>query len=274
MQQFLPTGVLGAFTALLTRPEWYITVLAGIGLVALLAVLNHVPGHALLFLWLRREGRWFLTTTFLQSAARHQSTSVRLLRPVPSWEAIAARAYDVAGAVREGGPFPLRLYVPALPEGLRNNHRRGSWDLRGFKRTRPPVLFLRRTGRENGGIELIKAVSAVRSRRSELDPLLIVAGGAAEDAPLLDRGADGSPQASPAPSPSRYQPSRLQQRLRNWYDEWAGNLRTDQSPSRTNALPWVLRIPLPSEELVQLRETARRCVRARHRLPQDGRHMP
>ncbi len=265
VQQFLPMGVLGAFTALLTRPEWYIAVLAGIGLMILLAALNHVPGRAPLFLWLRRESRWFLTTTFLQSAARRQSTSVRLLRPVRSWRAIAARAYDVSEAMREGGPFPLQLYVLALFEDLRDNHRRGSWDLRGFKRTRPPMLFLRRIGPENGGIELIKAVSDVRSRRSELDPLLIVAGVAANDAALLDRGAGGGPPVTPPPS--RYRPSRLQQRLRDWYDEWAGNLRADQSPSRTNALPWVLRIPLPHEELVQLRESDWRCVRAGHRPP-------
>ncbi len=263
VQQFLPMGVLGAFTALLTRPEWYIAALAGIGLMILLAVLNHVPGRAPLFLWLRRESRWFLTTTFLQSAARRQSTSVRLLRPVRSWRAIAARAYDVAEAMREGGPFPLQLYVLALFEDLRDNHRRGSWDLRGFKRTRPPVLFLHRIGRENGGIELIRAVSDVRSRRSELDPLLIVAGVAAGDAALLDRSADGDPPDT-RPQP---RPSRLQQRLRHWYDEWAGNLRADQSPSRTNALPWVLRVPLPREELVQLRQTDWRCVRARHRPP-------
>ncbi|MFI5569364.1 ABC transporter substrate-binding protein [Streptomyces sp. NPDC051740] len=264
VQQFLPMGVLGAFTALLTRPEWYIAVLAGIGLMILLAGLNHVPGRAPLFLWLRRESRWFLTTTFLQSAARRQSTSVRLLRPVRSWRAIAARAHDVAEAMREGGPFPLQLYVLALFEDLRDNHRRGSWDLRGFKRTRPPVLFLRRVGRENGGIELIRAVSDVRSRRSELDPLLIVAGVAAGDAPLLDRGADATPPVNrPQQPPSP--PSRLPQRLRHWYDEWAGNLRADQSPSRTNALPWVLRIPLPPGELVQLRQTDWRCVRAGHR---------
>ncbi|WP_345585664.1 ABC transporter substrate-binding protein [Streptomyces prasinosporus] len=265
VQQFLPMGVLGAFTALLTRPEWYIAVLAGIGLMILLAALNHVPGRAPLFLWLRRESRWFLTTTFLQSAARRRSTSVRLLRPVRSWRAIAARAYDVAEAMREGGPFPLQLYVLALFEDLRDNHRRGSWDLRGFKRTRPPVLFLRRIGRENGGIELIRAVSDVRSRRSELDPLLIVAGVAADDAALLDRGADGDPPAVRPRPPS--QPSRLPQRLRHWYDEWAGNLRADQSPSRTNALPWVLRIPLPPDDLVQLRQADWRCVRARHRPP-------
>ncbi|MFF9761683.1 ABC transporter substrate-binding protein [Streptomyces caelestis] len=266
VQQFLPMGALGAFTALLTRPEWYVAVLAGIGLMVLLAGLNHVPGRAPLFLWLRRESRWFLTTTFLQSAARRRSTSVRLLRPVRSWRAIAARAYDVAEAMREGGPFPLQLYVLALFEDLRDNHRRGSWDLRGFKRTRPPVLFLRRAARENGGIELIRAVSDVRSRRSELDPLLIVAGVAADDAALLDRGAD----ARPAPDRPRQPPSpppRLPQRLRHWYDEWAGNLRADQSPSRTNALPWVLRLPLPHDELVQLRQADWRCVRARHRPP-------
>ena len=266
VQQFLPMGVLGAFTALLTRPEWYVAVLAGIGLMILLAGLNHVPGRAPLFLWLRAESRWFLTTTFLQSAARRQSTSVRLLRPVRSWRAIAARAYDVAEAMREGGPFPLQLYVLALFEDLRDNHRRRSWDLRGFKRTRPPVLFLRRVSRENGGIELIRAVSDVRSRRSELDPLLIVAGVAAGDAALLDRGADDTNPPPGRPSPVS-PPSRLPQRLRHWYDEWAGNLRADQSPSRTNALPWVLRIPLPRDELTQLRQSDWRCVRTRHRPP-------
>ncbi|MEU6595236.1 ABC transporter substrate-binding protein [Streptomyces sp. NPDC046881] len=263
VQQFLPMGVLGAFTALLTRPEWYVAVLAGIGLMILLAGLNHVPGRAPLFLWLRRESRWFLTTTFLQSAARRRSTSVRLLRPVRSWRAIAARTYDVAEAMREGGPFPLQLYVLALFEDLRDNHRRGSWDLRGFKRTRPPVLFLRRISQENGGVELVRAVSDVRSRRSELDPLLIVAGVAAGDAALLDRGTDADPPAGrPVPPPWG-----LQQRLRHWYDEWAGNLRADQSPSRTNALPWVLRVPLPGDDLLPLRQTDWRCVRARHRPP-------
>lgn len=263
VQEFLPMGVLGAFTALLTRPEWYVAVLAGIGLMILLAGLNHVPGRAPLFLWLRRESRWFLTTTFLQSAARRRPTSVRLLRPVRSWRAIAARTYDVAEAMREGGPFPLQLYVLALFEDLRDNHRRASWDLRGFKRTRPPVLFLRRISRENGGVELVRAVSDVRSRRSELDPLLIVAGVAAGDTALLDRGtAAGPPAGRPVPPPWG-----LQQRLRHWYDEWAGNLRADQSPSRTNALPWVLRVPLPRAELVPLRQADWRCVRARHRPP-------
>ncbi len=127
---------------------------------------------------------------------------MRLLRPVRSWRAIAARAYDVAEAMREGGVFPLQLYVLALFEDLRDNHRRASWDLRGLKRTRPPVLILRQVSRENGGIELIKAVSDVRSRRSELDPLLIVAGVAAVDAPLLDRGTDtGAPPPGPTPVP-------------------------------------------------------------------------
>ncbi len=110
------------------------------------------------------------------------------------------------------------------------------------------MLILRRVSRENGGIELIKAVSDVRSRRSELDPLLIVAGVAAADAPLLDRGTDTGtlPNGADSRSQPLSRPARLQQRLRHWYDEWAGNLRADQSPSRTNALPWVLRIALPT----------------------------
>ncbi|MFD0336515.1 hypothetical protein ACFQZ0_31300 [Streptomyces erythrogriseus] len=92
----------------------------------------------------------------------------------------------------------------ALFEDLRDNHRRVSWDLRGLKRTRPPVLILRQVSRENGGIELIRAVSDVRSRRSELDPLLIVAGVAAHDAPLLDRGTDtGAPLTASPPVLSR-----------------------------------------------------------------------
>ncbi|MEE1938292.1 ABC transporter substrate-binding protein [Streptomyces sp. TRM 70361] len=259
VQQFLPMGLLAALTALLTRPEWYVAVVAGLGLMALLTGLNHVPGRAPLFLWLRRESKWFLTTTFLQIAARRQPASVRLLRPVRSWRAIATRAYDVAEALREGGSFQLQLCVLALFEDLRDNHRRVSWDLRGLKRTRPPMLFLSRISEENGGVELIRAVSDVRSRRSELDPLLIVADVSAADAALLERGMVGEPADAPSA------PRQLQQRLRYWYDAWAGNLRAGQSPSLVRALPWVLRIPLPADQLAELPEREWRCARARSR---------
>ncbi|PJE97588.1 branched-chain amino acid ABC transporter substrate-binding protein [Streptomyces carminius] len=259
VQQFLPMGLLAALTALLTRPEWYVVVAAGLGLTALLTGLNHVPGRAPLFLWLRRESKWFLTTTFLQIAARRQPASVRLLRPVRSWRAIATRAYDVAEALREGGSFQLQLCVLALFEDLRDNHRRVGWDLRGLKRTRPPMLFLSRISEGNGGVELIRAVSDIRSRRSELDPLLIVADVSAADAALLERGMVDEPADAP------YAPPQFQQRLRYWYDAWAGNLRAGQSPSLVRALPWVLRIPLPADQLRELPEREWRCARARSR---------
>ncbi len=194
---------------------------------------------------------------------------MRLLRPVRSWRAIAARAYDVAEAMREGGVFPLQLYVLALFEDLRDNHRRASWDLRGLKRTRPPVLILRRVSRENGGIELIKAVSDVRSRRSELDPLLIVAGVAAADAPLLDRGTvTGTlPNGADSRSQPLSRPARLQQRLRHWYDEW-GREPARRPVPEPDQRPAVGVAPCPPhEELIPLRQADWRCVRARHRPP-------
>ncbi|MEW2569833.1 ABC transporter substrate-binding protein [Streptomyces sp. NPDC047070] len=262
MQQIVLTSMLGGLTALLTRAEWFVFVPASLALVVvLLAMLNQVPGRAPLLLWLRRESRWFLTTTFLRAGMRQQPTDVRLLHPVRSWRTIAARAFDVAEELRGSGEFPLRLYVLALLEDLRDNHRRWSWDLRGFKRNRPPMLFLRGIGNENGGIELIKAVSDVRSRRSEIDPLLIVAGVAAADVPRLERSIvrhTGS---------DREDSERLRRRLSRWYVEWAGNLRSGQSPSQEQTLPWVLKIPLPARDLSELREHEWRCMKARPRLP-------
>ena len=262
MQQIVFTGLLGGLSALLTRDEPYLFASAGIVLVfVLLALLNQVPGRAPLLLWLRAESRWFLTTTFLRTGMRRQPTDVRLTHPVRSWRAIAARAFDVAEELRNGGEFPLQLYVVALLEDLRDNHRRWSWDLRGFKRPRPPMLFLRRIDEENGGIELIKAVSDVRSRRSEIDPLLIVAGVAAADVPLLEHSIVRDPGSD------RDRGERLHRRLSRWYVEWVGNLRSGQSPSHEQTLPWVLKIPLPADDLTELREHEWRCVRARSSVP-------
>ncbi|GAB2958652.1 hypothetical protein GCM10023080_018110 [Streptomyces pseudoechinosporeus] len=262
MQQIVLTGLLGGLTALLGHAEPYVFVPAGIALVVvLLALLNQVPGRAPLLLWLRRESRWFLTTTFLRTGMRRQPTDVRLLHPVRSWRAIAARAFDVAEELRGNGEFPLQLYVLALLEDLRDNHRRWSWDLRGFKRSRPPMLFLRRIGDENGGIELIKAVSDVRSRRSEIDPLLVVASVAAADVPRLEHSIVRDPGSD------RERSERLHRRLSRWYVEWAGNLRSGQSPSHEQTLPWVLKIPLPAGDLTELREHEWRCVKARSRFP-------
>ncbi|MET7287029.1 ABC transporter substrate-binding protein [Streptomyces sp. NPDC005573] len=257
MAHVLPASLIAVLTALLARTGWYTAVVLGLGFLLLLAVLSYIlPGRAPIFLWLRRESKWFMTTTFLRAAARDRFTEVSLLRPVRSWKAIAARASDVAEALKEGEEFQLQLYVLALFEDLRDNHRRWSWDLRGFKRTRPPMLFLPRAGTDNGGIELIKAISDVRSRRSELDPLLCVAAVPAAGIQRLERGVVGEPQPDRTARP-------FQDRLRDWYEQWARSLRSGQSPSRERSvLPWVLKIPLPSSELTQLRDRRRHCVKA------------
>lgn len=258
MAHILPASLVTVLAALLARSNWYMAVASGVGFLLLLAVLNYVlPGRAPIFLWLRRESRWFMTTTFLRAAAQDRPTEVSLLRPVRSWKAIAARAYDVAEVLRAGHEFQLQLYVLALFEDLRDNHRRWSWDLRGFKRLRPPMLFVPQAGTDNGGLELIKAVSDVRSRRSELDPLLLVAAVRAADVRRLERSVVQEPRAD-GPDPQRFQA-----RLRDWYDEWARNLRAEQSPSRERAvLPWVLKIPLPPDELSPLPDRQRHCVKA------------
>ncbi|MEV7078301.1 ABC transporter substrate-binding protein [Streptomyces sp. NPDC093516] len=257
MAHILPASLVTVLAALLARSEWYVAVGAGLVFLLLLTVLNYVlPGRAPIFLWLRRESRWFMTTTFLRAADQDEPTEVSLLRPVRSWKAIAARAYDVAEALKAGGDFHLQLCVLALREDLRDNHRRWSWDLRGFKRPRPPMLFLPHADARNGGIELIRAVSDVRSRRSELDPLLVVAAVRALDVPRLERSVV---QTAPDPDPV---PPKFGERLRTWYREWAHNLRAEQSPSRERSvLPWVMKIPLPHDQLGPVEER-RRHLRA------------
>ncbi|WP_385862620.1 ABC transporter substrate-binding protein [Streptomyces tuirus] len=263
MAHILPASLVTVLAALLARSEWYVAVGAGLVFLLLLTVLNYVlPGRAPIFLWLRRESRWFLTTTFLRAADQEESTEVSLLRPVRSWKAIAARAYDVGEALRAGGDFHLQLCVLALREDLRDNHRRWSWDLRGFKRPRPPMLFLPHADDRNGGVELIRAISDVRSRRSELDPLLVVAAMRAQDVQRLERSVV---QTAPVPDAT---PPTFGVRLRTWYREWGRNLRAEQSPSRERSvLPWVMKIPLPHDQLGPVEE-------GRHHLRASSRPTP
>jgi hypothetical protein len=68
--------------------------------------------------------------------------------------------------------FRLQMKTLALLEDLRAAHRRLSPDLRGFKRPVPPVVFLKAITAANGGVELLSAMSDIRSRRSELHPLM------------------------------------------------------------------------------------------------------
>ncbi|MFI1867235.1 ABC transporter substrate-binding protein [Streptomyces jumonjinensis] len=248
MAHILPASLVAVLAALLARSHWAVALGSGLGILLLLTLLDNIlPGRAPIFLWLRRESRWFMTTTFLRAPSPGRPTDFSLLRPARSWNAIAARAHDVAEALKTGDDFQLQLYVLALFEDLRDNHRRWSWDLRGFKRPRPPALFLPRASAENGGIELIKAVSDVRSRRSELDPLVIVAAVRGADVRRLQRSVIQGPGTAPW----------------TWYQEWGRNLRAGQSPSRALAeLPWVIKVPLPGDRLVPPADGQRHCVKA------------
>lgn len=254
----LPASVVAGLAVLLASVELWVALAAVLGILTLLTALNYwLPGRAPIFLWLRRESRWFLTTTFLLPVAGQQPSEVRMLHPVRSWKAIAARADDVAESLREGGQAQLQLHVLALLEDLRDNHRRRSWDLRGLKRIRPPVLFLPGADERGGGIALIKAVSDVRSVRSELDPLLVVASVATNDVYLLDESHSGAPGNPAAPASAG-----LRDSIRQAHQAWEHGLRAGQSPSMSGAVPWELRIALPTGELRQLEEQRRWCTRA------------
>jgi hypothetical protein len=130
--------------------------------------------------------------------------------------------------------FYLQLRVLALLEDLRASHRPWTLDLRRRKRNRPPLLFLPAASRANGGLALLQAVSDVRSRRSEQDPLLILAS-AAHGTDFEHWQGEHSVRVSPE----------------NMYEAWSAALRVDQSPSLKSTWPWVLRYPLTARNLVQ-----------------------
>ncbi|HEY6786586.1 MAG TPA: ABC transporter substrate-binding protein [Trebonia sp.] len=144
----------------------------------------------------------------------------------------------------------LSLRVHALLEDLRANYRPWTLDLRRRKRKWPPMLFLPDmdplvapdmvetvspdtgppvapdTGNQPGCVRFVQAVSDLRSRRSEADPLLIL-------------GSSRHPlHAHPGPEPgnSRHSPHNEH----SSYKRWIGRLRVEQSPSFGERLPWVL----------------------------------
>ncbi|MER5479659.1 ABC transporter substrate-binding protein [Streptomyces sp. NPDC002734] len=259
----ITTVVAATLAATLADVSGLTAALCGTGLVALLLILNFVPRSMPVFQWLRRECRWFMTTTFLRAAAaRSRPVAVSPLRPFRSRDAVAARLYEVAQAMtdsQEKDAFRLRLHVLALLEDLRDNHRRWSWDLRGFKRLRPPMLFLPVADADNGGIELIKAVSDIRSRRSELDPLLVVAAVPDGSIDLLRRHLPADGGAGTAGDGRAHEAGPAE--LSDWHREWAADLRVGQSPSHWGGLPWVVRIPVPDTEH-QTPPGREQCVKA------------
>jgi hypothetical protein len=136
----------------------------------------------------------------------------------------------------------LSLRVHALLEDLRANYRPWTFDLRRRKRRWPPMLFLPGVDQLPGGVRFVQAVSDLRSRRSETDPLLVVASSRCRLIPHA---------AYPAAEPDDDNGSL--------YRRWIRRLRVEQSPSLGDRLPWVLLLKVKADAA---------------RLPRDGRGRP
>ncbi|GJF33579.1 hypothetical protein KNE206_62790 [Kitasatospora sp. NE20-6] len=251
------TTLIGAFvlagvTSLLTQAHWQVVLLVVVGLLLLLGLTGWVRRNTAPLSWLGQASRWFATTTFLAASGR-QAAAWSLWRPRMSWDVTQARAREVAGEILRaelpGIPedekdraqqFHLQLRTLALLEDLRWAHRSWAPDLRGRKRRVPPVVFVPRAGHDNGALRVLGAISDVRSRRSEQDPLLVLAGVAHADVAAWLEGAGTAPVTVHSVGPRRRGP----------YESWVSDLRVRQAPSRGRALAWTLPVRLTRLQLV------------------------
>ncbi|MCX0243776.1 hypothetical protein [Streptomyces drozdowiczii] len=244
-ETFVGAVVIAVLGVLLGEIGWLPTMLVAVGAVLGLAVVRLVTTSAPPLLWLRRASKWFATTSSLAAASTgYPSDGWSRLSPSGSWRVIRARAAVVAGRVADAAAgdersrqFHLELRVQALLEDLRNNYRPHAPDWRRGKRTVPPVVFLPRAVQSNGGVQLINAINNVRSRRSEVDPLLLLASLPAAE--ILRH----TPPLPPDPPPAHTGAARAR------YEDWVGHLSVGQSPSGTATPAWVLRLPLSTAQL-------------------------
>lgn len=277
-----PSGFAGAiflagFSVLLGAAGWQTAMGVGVGAFAAFTAIRWLARKAPPLLWLRHASQWFATTTFLApSAARPQTGEWSRWRPTKSWETIQGRAFAVAEQFvaaesrteseerAKARQFYLELRVLALLEDLRYNFRPRSLDLRRRKRTVPPVVFLPHATATNGGMLLLRAISNVRSRRSEVDPLLVLAAIPATEA-LRPRA---EPVDGDFAGDDDEQPSGPYAR----YEQWVVNLSVGQSPSLAPRLPWILWLPLAADQLrprpvqrstTRIRRTATRVLWSR-----------
>jgi ABC-type branched-subunit amino acid transport system substrate-binding protein len=125
--------------------------------------------------------------------------------------------------------FLLQIKTFALLEDIRDQYRRLAPSLRGFKRPAPPVVFLSRPGRRNGGLAVLSAISDIRARRSEFHPLLVIA---SIDAATRDELGGPAPAGGDA---------------MDRYEHWRSSLGTAQGPSESVRLPYLLRIPVSGD---------------------------
>ncbi len=247
-ETFVGALFIALLSVLLGEVDWLLTALVSALALIGLAVAGLASRAAPPLLWLRRASRWFATTSSLAaSSTGHPSDGWSWFSPSGSWRVIGARARAVAERVAEAGAgdeharqFHLELRVQALLEDLRHNYRPHSLDWRRSKRTVPPVVFLPRATQDNGGILLINAINNVRSRRSEVAPLLLLASLPASE---IMRHTPPLPPERPGSGP-RTGGSGAQDR----YERWVKDLSLGQSPVAAATLAWVL-LPLSTEKL-------------------------
>jgi hypothetical protein len=240
-----------ALPALITSAGWRTWVSALFGVLVLYgttrALWQRVPSRN----WLRSESRWFTTTTFL-TAAGSLTPIGSVLRPRISWIVINARAQEVARYARASSDeavqdterqrakqFLLQLRTLALLEDLRANYRPRTLDLRRRKRIAPPLIFLPRATEDNGGLRLLTAINDIRCRRSEQDPLLLVAGVTHDDWSNLQE----------APVPEFGPASAVASAGNDYYREWIDGLRLGQSSPEER--PWIMRKQFETAQLTR-----------------------
>lgn len=258
----LPALLIAVVAVLIANRPWYITLAFAAALLAAVGTLSALPGKAPVFLGLRREIRWFLGTTYLNQGPRAERSEGRTWRVLHLWPpgSVRQRLGAVVRDIRDGGLMDnaeptglnedaqrrhLQLRVHALREDLRDAHSAWAPDLRGRKRPTPPVLILPQADMDNGRIELIKAISDIRSIRSELDPMLVIAAVRQPDIENLQRSVTARRSAGGSLPRSAAE-------LPDWYAAWNRARRVSQSPSlEGSTLPWVLRMPLPDRLLHQ-----------------------
>ncbi len=217
-------ALLGGFAQGLADKVPLTVLLVGAGV--LLALLLLIAGLLTRRFWLpilTRAGfgtryRWFATSSFFAVLGGD------------GFEGRLKRVFGRMTATRDADQFRLQLKSFAFLEDLRAAHRRLSPNLRGFKRPVPPVVFLRGITKDNGGIELLSSMSDIRSRRSELHPLLVIA--SVDHAHRRELDALAAPQHETDVS------------IDDRYRGWEASLGIAQAPSQQVALPWVLRLPI------------------------------
>ncbi|MFJ8763933.1 type 1 periplasmic-binding domain-containing protein [Streptomyces clavifer] len=246
-ETFLGAVFIAVLSVLLGEIGWLLTALVAAAALLGLAVVRLVTTAAPPLLWLRRASRWLATTSSLAaSSTAYPSDGWSWFSPSGSWRVIRARAAAVAERVADAGAgdeharqFHLEVRVQALLEDLRHNYRPHAWDWRRSKRTVPPVVLLPTATHDNGGVLLINAINNVRSRRSEVDPLLLLASLPA--AQIMRH----TPPLAPEPPP--HTGGRSGARAR--YETWVQDLSVGQSPAAAVTLAWVLRLPLSTGQL-------------------------